>query len=110
MSYLGISLIRRDHQEFVLFMHTILIERMSLAKTFLGSHHVLIDATLGHIPYLLRSLGVYLFVHTIIIERMSLFMTFLGFHHVLIDCHTRANPISFEIIRSLFICTYNHNL
>ena len=88
-------------------MHIGLIERMSLVITFLGFHHVLIVATLGHIPYLLRSLGVYLFVHTFLIERMNLVMTFLGFHHVLIDCHTREYPLSFEIIRSLFVYTYN---
>ena len=32
-----------------LFVHTIVIERMSLVMTFSRFHHVLIDATLGHI-------------------------------------------------------------
>ena len=40
-----------------LFMHTIVIERMSLVMTFSGFHHALIDATLGHIPYLSGSFG-----------------------------------------------------
>ena len=39
------------------FVHTIVIERMSLVMTFSGFHHVLIDATLGHIPYLSGSSG-----------------------------------------------------
>ena len=40
-----------------LFVHTIVIERMSLVMTFSGFHHVLIDAILGHIPYLSGSFG-----------------------------------------------------
>ena len=36
MSYLGIALIRRDHHVFV---HIVLIERMSLVMIFLGFHH-----------------------------------------------------------------------
>ena len=40
-----------------LFVHTVIIERMSLVMTFLGFHHVLIDATLGCIPYLSGSFG-----------------------------------------------------
>ena len=40
-----------------LFVHIVIIERMSLVMTFLGFHHVLIDATLGYIPYLLGSFG-----------------------------------------------------
>ena len=31
-----------------LFVHTIVIERMSIVMIFSGFHHVLIDATLGH--------------------------------------------------------------
>ena len=30
-----------------LFVHIVLIERMSLVMTFLGFHHVFLDATLG---------------------------------------------------------------
>ena len=40
-----------------LFVHTVIIERMSLVMTFFRFHHVLIDAKLGHIPYLLGSFG-----------------------------------------------------
>ena len=40
-----------------LFVHTIVIERMSLVMTFSGFHHVLIDAILGHILYLSGSFG-----------------------------------------------------
>ena len=40
-----------------LFVHTIVFERMSHVITFSVFHHVLIDATLGHIPYLSRSFG-----------------------------------------------------
>ena len=40
-----------------LFVHTVLIDMMSLVMTFLGFHHVLLDATLGHIPYLSGSFG-----------------------------------------------------
>ena len=37
----------------------------------LGFHHVLIDATLGHIPYLSGSFGGGPFVQTVLIEDMS---------------------------------------
>ena len=33
------------------------MKRMSLVMTFFRFHHVLIDAKLGHIPYLLGSFG-----------------------------------------------------
>ena len=49
MSYLGISLIRLVHQEFFWFMHTILIERMSLVITYLGFHHVFVRCHIGGI-------------------------------------------------------------
>ena len=35
-----------------LFVHTIVTKRMSLVMTFSGFHHALINATLGHTPYL----------------------------------------------------------
>ena len=40
-----------------LFVHIVIIERMSLVVTFFGFHHALIDSTLGHIPYLAGSFG-----------------------------------------------------
>ena len=51
-----------------LFVHTIVIERMSLVMTFSGFHPVLIDATLGHIPYLSGSFGRGWFVQAVLID------------------------------------------
>ena len=51
-----------------LFVHTIVIERMSLVMKFSGFHHVLIYATLGHIPYLSGSFGRGWFVQTVLID------------------------------------------
>ena len=67
MSYLGISLIRRDHQEFV---HSVLIEKMSLVMSFLGFHHFFVRCHTGHIPYLLGSFEGW-FVQEIFIKDMS---------------------------------------
>ena len=78
-----------------LFMHTIIIEKMSLVMTLLGFHHVLIDATLGHIPYLSGSFGGGWFVQAVLIEDMSNFYDIFGLHHVSIGCHTRAYPSNF---------------
>ena len=91
MSYLGISLIRLDHQVFV---HTALIERMSLVLTFLGFHHVLINATLGHIPYLSGSFGGGWFVHAVLIKDMGHYYDIFGLYHVSVGCHIRAYPSS----------------
>ena len=63
--------------------------------TFLGFHHVLIDATLGHIPYLSGSLRGGRFVQTILIEDMSHCYDIFGLHHVSIECHTRAYTSNF---------------
>ena len=78
-----------------LFVHTIVIERMSLVMTFSGFHHVLIDATLGHIPYLSGSFGGGRFVQTVLIEDMSHCYDIFGLHHVYVGCHTRAYPSNF---------------
>ena len=77
-----------------LFVHTVIIERMSLVMTFLGFQHVLIDAILGHIPYLSGSFGGGLFVQTILIEDMSHCYDIFGLHHVSIGCHN-AYPSNF---------------
>ena len=98
MSYLGISLIRRDHHEFFLFMHTVLIERMSLVMTFFGFHHVLIDTTLGHIPYLSRSFGGGWFVQAVLIKDMSHCYDIFRLVHSSIGCHIGASPLVSEII------------
>ena len=42
----------------------------------------LLDATLGHIPYLLRSFGGSWFVHVVLIEDMSHGYDIFGLHHV----------------------------
>ena len=86
-----------------LFVHTIVIEMMSLVITFLEFHHVLIDATLGHIPYLSRSFKGGRFVRTALIEDMNhCYEIFGGLHYVSIGCHTRAYPsnFAFTIYRS----------
>ena len=66
----------------------ILAEMSSHIFIFRGLIMSLLDVIhviLGHIPYLLGSLGFCLFVHTVLIKRMCLVMTFFGFHHVLLD-------------------------
>ena len=79
--------------EICLFVHTVIIERMSLVMTFLGFHHFLIDATLGHIPYFSRSFGGGRFFQTVFIEDMSHCYDIFGLHHVFVGCHTRAYPL-----------------
>ena len=61
-----------------LFRH-ILFEMLSRVLIFLGFHHVLLDATLGNIPYMSGPSRGDLFVQTVLIEDMSLVMTFLCF-------------------------------
>ena len=63
--------------------------------TFLGFHHVLIDAILRHIPYILGSFGGGLFVHIVLIEDMSHCYDISGLHNVSIGCHTKAYPSKF---------------
>ena len=79
-----------------LSVHKIVIERMSLVMTFLGFHHVLIDSTLGHIPYLSGSFGGGRFVETVLIKDMSHCDDIFGLHHVSIGCHTKAYPSNFS--------------
>ena len=81
--------------EICLFVHTIVIERMSLVMKFLGFHHVLIDATLGHIPYLPESFRGGWFVQTVLIDDMSHCYDIFGLHHVYVGCRTRAYPSNF---------------
>ena len=84
-----------------LFVHTIVIERMSLVMTFSGFHHVLIDAILGHIPYLSGSFGRGWFVQIVLIEDMSHCYDIFRLHHVSVGCHTRAySNFAFTIFRS----------
>ena len=78
-----------------LFVHTIVIERMSLVMTFSGFHHVLIDATLGHIPYLSGSFGRGWFVQTVLIDDMSHCYDIFGLRHASIGCRIRAYPSNF---------------
>ena len=60
--------------------------------TFSGFHHVLIDVTLRHIPYLSGSFGGGRFVQT---EDMSHCYDIFGLHHLSVGCHTRAYPSNF---------------
>ena len=62
---------------------------------FLGFHHVLIDATLWHIPYLSRSFGGGRFLQTVLINDMSHCYDIFGLHHVSVGCQTRAYPSNF---------------
>ena len=73
----------------------------------LGFYHVLIDATLGHIPYLSGSFRGGRFVQTVLIEDMSHRYKISGLHHVYVGCHTEAYPSNFAFIWircSDFIC------
>ena len=78
-----------------LFVHTIVIERMSLVMTFSGFHHILIDATLGHIPYLSGSFGRGWFAQTVLIDDMSHCYDIFGLRHVYVGCHIGAYPSNF---------------
>ena len=55
----------------------------------------MIDATLGHIPYLSGSFGRGWFVQTVLIEDMSHCYDIFGLHHVSVGCLTRAYPSNF---------------
>ena len=68
---------------------------MSLVITFLGFHHVLIDVTLRHIPYLLGPFGGGRFVQIVLIEDMSHCYDIFGLHNVSVGCHTRAYLFNF---------------
>ena len=61
----------------------------------LGFRNVLIDATLGNIPYLSGSFGGGRFVQTVLIEDMSHCYDIFGLHHASVGCHTRAYPSNF---------------
>ena len=76
-----------------LFVHTIVIERMSLVMTFSGFHHVLVDATLGHTPYLSGSFGRGWFVQTILIDDMSHCYDIFGLRHVMLDVISLTSPL-----------------
>ena len=65
---------------------------------FLGIHHVLIDSTLGHIPYLSGSFGGGRLAHTVLVEDMSHCYDIFGLHHVSVGCHTKAYPSNFAFI------------
>ena len=78
-----------------LFVHTVIIKRISLVMTFLGFHHVLIDVILGHIPYLSGSFRGGRFVQTVLIKVMSHCYNIFGLHHVSVGCHIRAYPSNF---------------
>ena len=78
-----------------LFVHTIVIERMSLVMTFSGFHHVLIDATLGHTPYLSGSFGRGWFVKTVLIDDMSHCYDIFWTLSCYVGCHIGSYPSTF---------------
>ena len=61
----------------------------------------LLDATLGHMPYLSGSFGGGWFVHAVLIEDMSHYYDIFRLHHIYVASHTRAYPLVSEIIWSL---------
>ena len=65
-----------------LFVHTIVTKRMSLVMTFSGFHHVLIDATLGHTPYLSGSFGCVCLYRQILVEMSSHILIFRVLSHL----------------------------
>ena len=79
-----------------LFVHTIVIERMSIVMIFSGFHHVLIDATLGHTLYLSGSFGRGWFVQTVLIDDMSHCYDIFGISSCFDRCHTGAYPFIFR--------------
>ena len=94
MSYLGTTLIRQDNQNLFAYAYNCYRENESCYE-ILRCLHVMIDATLGHIPYLLGSFGGGRFVQTVLIEDMSHCYDIFGLHHVSVGCHTRAYPSNF---------------
>ena len=63
--------------------------------TFSGFHHVLIDATLGHIPYLSGSFRRGWFVQTVLIDDMSHCYDIFGLCHVYVGYHIGVYPSNF---------------
>ena len=84
-----------------LFVHTIVIERMSLVMTFSGFHHVLIDATLGHTPYLSGSFGRGWFVHTVLINYMNHCYDIFGLRRVMLDVILGHTPLTSPLLSSV---------
>ena len=84
-----------------LFVHTIVIERMSLVMTFSGFHHVLIDATLGLIPYLSGSFGRGWFVQTVLIDDMSHCYDIFRLRHVMLDVILGHTPLTSPLLSSV---------
>ena len=84
-----------------LFVHTIVIGRMSLVMTFSGFHHVFIDATLGHTPYLSGSFGRGWFVQTVLIDDMSHSYDIFGLRHVMLDVILGHTPLTLPLLSSV---------
>ena len=63
--------------------------------TFLGFHHVLINSTLRHIPYISGSFRGGRYVQTALIKDMSHCYDIFRLYHVSVGCHTRAYPFNF---------------
>ena len=84
-----------------LFVHTIVIERMSLVMTFSGFHYVLIDATLGHIPNLSGSFGRGWFDQAVLINDMSHCYEIFRLRHVMLDVILGHTPLTSPLLSSI---------
>ena len=69
--------------------------------TFSGFHHVLIDAILGHIPYLSGSFRGGRFVQTVLIEDMSHCYDIFRLRHVMLDVILRHTPLTSPLLSSV---------
>ena len=69
--------------------------------TFSGFHHVLIDATLGHIPYLLGSFRRGRVVQTVLIDDMSHCYDIFGLRHVYLDVILGHTPLTSPLLSSV---------
>ena len=69
--------------------------------TFSGFHHVLIDATLGYIPYLSGSFRRGWFVQTVLIDDMSHCYDIFGLHHVMLDVILGHTPLTSPLLSSV---------
>ena len=66
--------------------------------TFSGFHHVLIDATLGHTPYLSGSFGRGSFVQIVLIDDMSHCYDIFGLRHVMLDVILGHTPLTSSLL------------
>ena len=68
---------------------------------FSGFHHVLIDATLGHTPYLSGSFGRGWFVQKVLVDDMSHCYDIFGLRHVMLDVILGHTPLTSPLLSSV---------